>query len=193
MVILHGSWCQDVLSPECVSEIGTALAVRFLQQHEGYRFNRLIMETVGAAEAGRVGVMHAWRALGHFEVEGTARALWVITREDALSVMGSLVNPLFHHRDPLLWLRDADQQLLLAALEGLTDEELCAKLSLSLTAIKKRWISIFERTIHTHPDLFPGVDHQDNGQKRSRQKRHHVLAYMRAHPEELRPIEFRAP
>jgi hypothetical protein len=88
---------------------------------------------------------------------------------------------------------DADQELLLAALEGLTDEELCAKLSLSLTAIKKRWISIFERTIHTHPDLFPAVDRQNNGQKRSRQKRHHVLAYMRAHPEELRPIEFRAP
>jgi DNA-binding NarL/FixJ family response regulator len=104
-------------------------------------------------------------------------------------VAGSLANPLFYHRDPLLQLRDADQELLLAALEGLTDEELCAKLNLSVTAIKKRWISIFERTIYTRPDLFPAVDCQNDGQKRGRQKRHHVLAYVRAHPEELRLTE----
>jgi hypothetical protein len=192
MVILYGSWHEDVLNPEGVSEVGTALAVRFLEQHDGYRINRLMTETVGAYEADLNEAMHVWRAVSRFDLEGPARSLWVITRDDALGVAGSLANPLFHHRDPLLQLRDADQELLLAALEGLTDEELCAKLSLSVTAIKKRWISIFERTVYTRPDLFPEDDHQNNDQKRGRQKRHHVLAYVRAHPEELRLTEPRA-
>src|SRR5262249_28849055 len=119
------------------------------------------------------------------------RALWVLTRADSLTVAASIINPLFHPREPVLQLRDADQQLLLAALSGLTDEELSSKLGISLTGVKKRWISIFERTIDARPDLFPGLNGTDgnDGQKRGRQKRHHVLAYVRAHSEELRPRE----
>jgi len=106
-----------------------------------------------------------------------------------MAVTGSFINPLFHYREPVLRLREADQRLLLAALGGLTDEELSRKLRLTLPAVKKRWISLFERTVHARPDLFPEVDHREDGAKRSRQKRHHVLAYMRSHPEELRPFE----
>jgi len=66
-------------------------------------------------------------------------------------------------------------------------------LGLSLTGVKKRWISVFERTIDVRPDLFPGLDRLyldgNDGQKRGRQKRHHVLTYVRSHPEELRPFE----
>jgi hypothetical protein len=51
------------------------------------------------------------------------------------------------------------------------------------------WLSVFERTIHAHPELFPEARFQTNGVARSGQKRHHVLAYVRAHPEELRPFQ----
>jgi len=36
---------------------------------------------------------------------------------------------------------------LLAAINGLTDGELSLKLGITLNAVKKRWISIFDRTI----------------------------------------------
>lgn len=190
MVVLYGSWRRDKLDSDGASEVATALAVRFLEQHAGYRFSRLLLETAGPEETAMIEGMRAWRAVRRFEETGPAtRTFWVITRQDARNFTGSLANPLFHYAEPVLTLRDADQQLLVAALSGMTDEELSAKLSVSLTAVKKRWLSIFERTIDKRPDLFPEVDLQKDDQKRGRQKRHHVLAYMRRHPEELRPVE----
>ena len=133
---------------------------------------------------------HAFRMVRKFEEpRRLTRGLWVLTRPDTVNVNGSVANALFHHAEPVLRLRDADQQLLIAALRGLTDEDLSSKLRISLTAVKKRWLSIFERTVDARPDLFPAVDLHKNGLKRGRQKRHHVLVYIRAHPEELRPIE----
>jgi len=194
MVILFSSWRQNVLSPEGVSEVSSTMSSRFLERHLGYRFHRLMLETVGAAEAAHNEAMHMWRLVRKFDgPDQVTRSLWVITQEEALSMTGSVGNLLFHPKEPPVFrLRDADQQLLLAAMSGLTDEELSSKLGLSLTGIKKRWISIFERTIDVRPDLFPrlgGLDLNVNDQKRGRQKRHHVLAYVRSHPEELRPFE----
>ena len=190
MVVLFGSWRRDILNPAGVSEVATALATRFMEQHLGHRFNRLMIESVGPEEDAMGEQMHAWRRVCKFDEPGQpTRTLWVLTAEDALNVAASIINPLFHRGEPILRLRDADQRLLLAALGGVTDEELSSKLDISLTAVKKRWLSIFERTIDARPDLFPPVDGQKDGQKRGRQKRHHVLAYMRTHPEELRPIE----
>lgn len=194
IVILFASWRQGVLSAEGVSEVGSAMAGRFLEQHLGYRIESLMMESVGAEEAALNESMHVWRLACKFDLpDGAARSLWVLTRREALGVAGSVANPLFHPREPVFQLRDADQQLLLAAASGLTDEELSSKLGLSLTGVKKRWIAIFERTIDARPGLFPGLDgpglDSNDGQKRGRQKRHHVLAYVRSHPEELRPFE----
>lgn len=190
LVVLFASWRRDILNPDGVSEVIVALNGRFMEDHLGYRFNSLILETAGPEEAATVRTMQIWRAVGKFDEPGQpTRTLWVVTRKEALNVAGSVANPLFHFTEPVLCLRDADQQLLLAALGGVTDEELSSKLSVSLTAVKKRWLSIFERTIDARPDLFPAADVQNDGQKRGRQKRHHVLAYIRKHPEELRPIE----
>ena len=190
MVVLYGAWRRDELDSNGVSEVATALAVRFLEQHTGYRFSRLILESAGPEEAAMIGAMPVWRRVRKFdEPDLPTRTLWVITREDALNFTGTLANPLFHYAEPVLRLRDADQQLLLAALSGLTDEELSSALNISLTGVKKRWLSIFERTVDARPELFPAIDLQKDGQKRGRQKRHHVLAYMRRHPEELRPID----
>ena len=100
-----------------------------------------------------------------------------------------MINILLHRKKPVLQLRDADQQLLIAALTGLTDDELARRLQHSLPAIKKRWLSVFERTLEKRPDLFPDWSEENGLSKRGRQKRHHLLAYVRSHPEELRPIE----
>lgn len=186
-LILYGSWRSDVLSPEAVHEVCACLAFSYIDRHQGYHLNRLITETVGHEERIALGASLVWRTLKDFdELSKHARTLWVVTREDSLAVKANIINPLFIHKVPVLGLRDADQQLLMAAIGGLTDEELSLKLGLTLSTVKKRWISIFERTIDARPNLFPAIK-LSSGQKRGRQKRHHVLAYVRLHPEELRP------
>jgi hypothetical protein len=189
MVILFASWRRDLLDRAGVSEVSAVASANFMEANLGYRFNGLIMETAGVEEATHCETMHIWRAVRKFdEPGGPARSLWAITREDALVVNGSIANPLFHYSAPVLRLRAPDQRLLLAANRGFTDEELSLKLGISLTAVKKRWLSIFASTIDARPDLFPGIDLPKDGEKRGRQKRHHVLAYIRTHPQELRPF-----
>jgi hypothetical protein len=190
MVILCGSWRECVLNQPAISEVCTHLSASFLQLHRGYRIFRILTETVGEAEKRQYEATHAWRIIRSFDGPPEAsRAFGIITREEALAVTGSFIGPLFHHREPVLQLRDADQRLLLTALDGLTDQELAVKLNLSLPAVKKRWISIFERTAAKTPDLFATCCDNDDGRQRGKQKRHHLLAYIRSHPEELRPVE----
>jgi hypothetical protein len=182
------SWREDVLTPDAVSEVCASMASSFLKEHQGYRMNRLLTETVSVGERTLYEAVPEWRVIRSFDDANTGRTFWIITRKDALAVPASILVPLFLHREPVLQLRGSDQQLLLAALDGLTDEELSLRLDLSLAAVKKRWISIFERTADVKPDLFPSCSNHD-GRQRGRQKRHHLLGYLRSHPEELRPIE----
>jgi hypothetical protein len=186
-LILYGSWRHDVLSPESVHEVCACMGFSYVERHRGYHLNRLISETIGLEERIALDASRIWRALRHFEQPGQEpRSQWVITKEDSLAVKANIINPLFIHKAPVLGLRDADKQLLLAAINGLTDDELSLKLGLTLNAVKKRWISIFNQSTDARADLFPAISLND-AQKRGRQKRHHVLAYVRSHMEELRP------
>jgi len=88
----------------------------------------------------------------------------------------------------VLRLRDSDQQLLLAALRGATDTELVTELGVKLSAVKARWRSTFARIAEAMPDMVSDVnDHEGRGP----QKRHKVLSYLRSHPEELRPYDWK--
>ena len=93
---------------------------------------------------------------------------------------------LFNYGEPSLWLGDTYQKMLSAALRGLTDEELCQALGAKLPTIKKQWATIFSHVAAVKPDLLPDVN--DDRRIRGRQKRHHLLAYLRHHPEALRPL-----
>ena len=96
-------------------------------------------------------------------------------------------NVIFTFRNPELRLRDSDQRLLLAALKGATDQELTTELGVTLSAVKARWRSTFARIARTMPGL---LDDVSDGDARGMQKRHRVLAYVRRHPEELRPYHW---
>ena len=76
------------------------------------------------------------------------------------------------------------------ALTGKTDAELSAELGLSIEAVKKRWMSIFDRVDEFKPEMLAKTDADNDG--RGPQKRHRVVAYVRAHPEELRPFSWDA-
>lgn len=102
---------------------------------------------------------------------------------------GSWVGGLFDYHPPMLGFNRSEQRLLSCALPGATDEQLMEMLEISLPAVKKMWISIYYRVEKCLPELIsdslPG-DTPTSG--RGKEKRRRLLAYLREHPEELRPI-----
>jgi DNA-binding NarL/FixJ family response regulator len=81
----------------------------------------------------------------------------------------------------------SEQRLLLVALRGGTDKELADELGISLATVKKHWLSIYSRVSSHLPSLFASrVAAQEEG-GRGRQKKQHIIEYVREHPEELRP------
>lgn len=112
-----------------------------------------------------------------------------ITRELESSRPGSWVGALFNYRPPQLKFSQAEQRLLLAALSGVTDEKLAEKLRVSPNTVRNTWRSIYERAASYLPELFAGESQPDSGNcQRGKEKKRHLLAYLREHPEELRPV-----
>ena len=124
---------------------------------------------------------------GAAAVVGVLVAIMATGIVTVLALTGSHAAYVFHYHKPVLQLRDADQQLLEVALRGSTDEETCQALGMKLPAIKKRWAALFHHIAKIKPELLPGTDDGDR-QTRGPQKRHRLLAYLREHPEELRPV-----
>ena len=83
----------------------------------------------------------------------------------------------------------SEQRLLSWALPGATDEELTEMLGMSLSTVKKMWVSIYRRMEDGLPELIANQlpsDIPPTG--RGREKRRRLLAYLREHPEEFRPV-----
>jgi DNA-binding NarL/FixJ family response regulator len=115
----------------------------------------------------------------------------LLTQADALAVSGSVAGPMFDYHEPVLGLRPTEKQLLAEALKGGTDKELAGQLNLSVATVKKRWASLFDRVAETRPELLPDGEPRESVESRGPQKRHRILAYVRAHPEEVRPYRWR--
>lgn len=103
--------------------------------------------------------------------------------------LGSWVSPLFDYHRPELGFSRSEQRLLLAALPGRTDEELCRELGRSLPTVKGTWRSIYDRAASHLPELYPAHLQMDSRNiEKGKGKRRRLLAYHREHPEELRPV-----
>ena len=101
----------------------------------------------------------------------------------------SWVARLFDYRQPLLGFNHSEQRVLTSSLTGSTDEQLSSTLGVSIPAIKKTWASIYHRVADHLPELVRDVSQSDiGGAPRGREKRRELLAYLREHPEELRPV-----
>jgi hypothetical protein len=113
-----------------------------------------------------------------------------MTRELALTHGASWVGTLFLYAPPQIGLSRSEQRLLFSALAvGGTDEELSKNLKISLSAVKKAWRTIYDRVATCLPELAPGNSQAaPQTQGRGKQKKQRLLAYLREHPEELRPI-----
>jgi hypothetical protein len=102
---------------------------------------------------------------------------------------GSWVGRIFDYHPPVLGFTRSEQRVLTAARTGATDEQLSSTLGTSVPTIKKTWASIYHRVADRLPDLVPDALQSDaGGAPRGREKRRDLLAYVREHPEELRPV-----
>ena len=196
LVILCAGWRKDALDTIRLSEIESLLGAAFFRLFAGWRFRRMIREGVGEGAITHIESQHIFGrkyphappSSRHFNgTENEERALFVCTAEHALAVPGSVGAILFGYHEPVLGLRPHDQELLDAALMGLTDIQLARALHLKLPTVKKRWAAVFNQIASAKPYLLPAAD-SGASLTRGPQKRHRLLEYLRSHPEELRPV-----
>jgi hypothetical protein len=110
-----------------------------------------------------------------------------LTRELAMARVGTWIGSLFVYQPPQFSFRPSEQRLLLAALPGGTDEDVATALGISLSAVKKTWRSIYDRVTDRSPGLIPDQVPEELTSERGKEKKQRMLAYLREHPEELRP------
>jgi DNA-binding CsgD family transcriptional regulator len=111
-----------------------------------------------------------------------------LSRELALTRRGTWASALFVYQPPRFGFSPSEQRLLATALLGGTDEDLADELGISLSAVKKAWHSIYERVSTHDPELVPRTALSEEGSSgRGKGKKQRLIAYMRDHPEELRP------
>jgi hypothetical protein len=185
-VNMYGTWRDGILNVNQLAEVHALLGISFVEHFAGYRFNRVLKEAIGHSRIALARATGTYRVVAEFPE--TESVLAVATPESVLASPYSVAATLYRYQSPVLRLRPAEQTLLSAALSGKTDAELSAELGLTIETIKKRWLSIFDRVDQFKPEILnnPGTE----GEGRGPQKRHRVVAYIRNHPEELRPYSW---
>jgi hypothetical protein len=106
-----------------------------------------------------------------------------LMREEAFRRDGSLLSQTFVYSKPQFGFKPHEQELLCWALQGRSDEQIASCVHVSPVAIKKRWDTLYTRVEASRPSLLP----TSGAGKRGPEKRGLLLAYLRDHPEELRP------
>jgi len=185
-VNMYGAWRERIMNSEQLAEVQALLGTSFVEHFTGYRFNRVLKEATGKSGIALARATGTYRLIAEFKESESA--LVVATRESVVTAPYSVAAKMYRYKPPVLRLRPAEQKLLAAALSGKTDAELSMDLGLSIEAIKKRWMSIFARVDEFKPEILSTVGAESEG--RGPQKRHRVVAYVRNHPEELRPFSW---
>jgi hypothetical protein len=184
-------------------EVWTELMTAFLEEHVGFLLKELVAQgespqhLEGIRNTG--GLLFGPQDARYGAFDGTRLHELVLqphivglTREMALRQLGSWIGTLFQYETPQFGFSRSEQQLLLAALPGGTDEELSNDLGISLSAVKKTWRSVYGRVEACRPELIArGSGSNGEGSKRGRDKKQHLISYLREHPHELRPVSRR--
>lgn len=191
-------WLQRPRDMSCPE--GARLTTRgmhlFLDDHQGYNLKRILKE--GSREQERAftrgGLIRLKSCFIEKGAEVEERILFGLTRDEARAeAFGSAIGLLFSSDRPRCGFSRNQQHVLQSAGDDLTDEEIAAHLNITLHAINMRWRTIYER-IQDHPELAAAVfgdGPNGNSGGHGVQKRRRVVAYVRAHPEELRPCAWK--
>jgi DNA-binding CsgD family transcriptional regulator len=195
-VILDTSWKNGTLTPAQVDEVRVLLSQAYMQLFAGYRFSRILDEMVDELDAWHVRGQRFFRVADRYEDFHRAnpenhwnrdRFLVEVTRDGFHEDPHSTAAGLFqHHVEPEFPFTQREQELLELALDGADDLSIAKALFVTLPAVKRRWSNIFACVGVIRPELCP----LDGAGTRGIQKRQRILAYVRNHPEELRPFSF---
>jgi DNA-binding CsgD family transcriptional regulator len=176
----------------------SAMIAAFVDEHRGFLLREIIahaMTLENLEGAIRSGGLFFNPVDGHY-VESLHMSLHEVfasphvvglTRELALARVGTWIGTLFVYQPPQFGFRPSEQRLLLAALQGGTDDDLARELGISLSGVKKTWGSIYGRVRLRSPGLIPDHVPAELTSERGKEKKQRLLAYVREHPEELRP------
>lgn len=162
----------------------------FLARHKGYNLKRILKEggQDGERALTRGGLVWLKASSGAAPARASDRLLFGMSRAQAHGeAYGSALSLLFSTPRPRLGLSRIQQQVLLLAVDDLSDEEIADHLGLSGHAVNMRWRTIYDR-VNSHPKLAAAIFHPDDGGRGHGHKRRRVVAFARAHPEELRPF-----
>ncbi len=132
---------------------------------------------------------------GQYErsINGDAQALFSephlleVTEQTAAEQPGAWVSLFFAHRKPTIGFSRSQQRLLCSALAERTDEELAQELDTSLSTVKKQWAAIYLRVDSRKLKTLVLEGNRAVEGDRGKEKKRKLLAFLREHPEELRP------
>jgi len=197
-------WQTAVLPHNLVRlEVGGLIMAAFVEAFRGFLLKESLTqaETVEHVEALRLtgGLLWNTQARSYQDFSGVLPLDLLnkphvigMSRDLASRAPGSWAASMFLYEKPRFGFNRSEQRLLLAALDGGTDQELSHELSISPETIKKAWRRIYGRAAACLPEPALGNSAVEEGTaERGKEKKQRLLAYLRDHPEELRPISRR--
>jgi hypothetical protein len=192
-VVMYSSEKASCLNSNELGLVRNQLARAYLDAFVGYRLRRMLYEIVDDDEFEK---LKSYRGIRIVKRLGTPSpghpALWVGNRALCEATAESFSNdpaslaarPFIDRPTPILDFTPSQKRLLITALRGAESTELADSLCRTPAAIKRTWTGIFEKCVRHNQALLPATE----GSLRGQQKRHKVMAYVRAHPEEMRPF-----
>ena len=194
LLMLHIGW-SPALSAEEVRRVKGKMLEAMLFFFSGYKLNEVLQEVYsdeerqrGQAVGARVKNDYARYYAAHpAAVPPHECRPYLIGGSRAETEDGSYLSPLFFYTPPHFLFKIGEQEVLRLALLDHDDDETARSLSVSASTVQKRWRAAYERVSAAEPGFFP-VEGEVAPHRRGAAKRGHLLGYLRAHPEELRPV-----
>jgi hypothetical protein len=193
-VVMYSCEKSGSLNPNELGLVRNHLARAYSDSFVGYRLRRMLYEVVDEAEFEKLKGYRGIRIVKRLSAPNLAgvpalwrgnRALCEATAETFSDDPASVAaRPFIDRSMPILDFSPCQKKLLIAALSGAENAELADSLCRTPAAIKRTWTGIFEKCVRHYPTLLPTTE----GSLRGQQKRHKVMAYIRVHPEEMRPF-----
>ena len=200
MLVLNSGAPARMLNPDVLIHLSNQIVDFVLYFVAGYRCREFLIEyyddfsclwAEGAGLSLRTDYASYYRVHG-LPLPDQRAHLFGSTPAEASRRAGTVASAMLEFREPFLQFNRKEQELLLHALLGATDDEVSHELSLALVTLRKRWDSIYQKIDQISPQLFAVYPERSSQKGRGSEKKRRLLQYLRYHLEELRPLERKA-